>query len=195
MSYHVVAVVIFVTFILQKKTNFNGDLDYLQNLMGLEVTVLLLQRQTPNSSPSGLSDYWHESCFPTQILICSLHQQLLSAERNSTDSLPTFKPGCNSDTRKTHTHTHWKCSAGQAQPTPLQLFRKTPPIKGSTDGSKSITKNTWQSFGITTHSKWTLCMPQIWNYTVKGCPLGAPTPDPLSRHVCGGRGSSSGATK
>lgn len=31
-------------------------------------------------------------------------------------------------------------------------------------------------------------MPQIWNYTVKGCPQGAPTPDPLSRHVCGGGG-------
>lgn len=43
------------------------------------------------------------------------------------------------------------------------MFWKTPPIKGSTDVSKSITKNTCQSFGITTLSKWTLCMPQIWN--------------------------------
>lgn len=30
-------------------------------------------------------------------------------------------------------------------------------------------------------------MPQIWNYTVKGCPQGAPTPDSLSRHVWGAK--------
>lgn len=44
--------------------------------------------------------------------------------------------------------------AGVAHPsTPPRLFWKKPPIKGSADGSKSITKNTCQSFGITTHSK------------------------------------------
>lgn len=91
---------------------------------------------------------------------------------------PVKRPHTPHTTPPTHTHTENTQQAGD---------RPTPPIKGSTDGSKSITKNTCQSFRITTHGKWTLCMPQIWNYALKGRPQGAPTPDPLSRHVWGAK--------
>lgn len=56
-----------------------------------------------------------------------------------------------------HMHTDEHFLLGEAgvahSSTPPRLFWKKPPIKGSADGSKSITKNTCQSFGITTHSK------------------------------------------
>lgn len=37
--------------------------------------------------------------------------------------------------------------------------------------------------GLLRIAKWTLCMPQIWNYAVKAV-NGVQTPDPLSRHAC-----------